>query len=145
MPSISFFNKDVKKTVKQKKVLKTLIASIFSDEGRKFESLSFIFCSDEYLLELNKQYLNHDYYTDILTFDLSISEIIISDIYISVDRVLENSKIHNVSFQEELIRIMFHGILHLCGYSDKSFSEKKVMSEKENEYLNKYGRFHVKP
>jgi rRNA maturation RNase YbeY len=144
MPSISFFNVNIKKTIKHKRILKKLITSIFTDEGRTFKSLSFIFCSDEYLLTLNRQYLNHDYYTDILTFDLSIDKKIISDIYISLDRVLDNSKAHYVSFQEELVRVIFHGVLHLCGYGDGSALEKKKMTVKENEYLTKHEAFHVK-
>lgn len=104
----------------------------------EFERVNFIFCKDDYLLRLNQQYLGHDTYTDILTFNLSSKEkSIISEIYISVDRVNDNAGTLKISFALELFRVMIHGILHLCGYSDHSIQEKKIMREKEDYYLNK--------
>jgi rRNA maturation RNase YbeY len=96
-----------------------------------------IFCSDEYLLDVNKKYLNHDYYTDIITFDYVEDKIISGDIFISSDRVRENANQFNVSFEMELFRIIIHGILHLLGYKDKTKKDKSLMTEKENFYLSR--------
>ena len=144
MPSVSFFNADVKIQLLDKLLLKQFIPSIFLEEGKPLQAIKFIFCSDEYLLSLNKQFLNHDYYTDILTFDLSTNKKIIGEIYISTERVFENSALNQVSFQDELNRVIFHGILHLCSYSDTTENGKADMTIKENEYLIKYASFHVK-
>ncbi len=104
-----------------------------------FESLTFIFCTDEYLLEINRSYLKHDYYTDIITFDLSenISSCI-GELYISIDRVKDNANTHAADTNTELHRVIFHGILHLCGYGDKSEQEIVIMRRKENYYLRQY-------
>ena len=105
-------------------------------ENTPFSRIEYVFCTDEYLLELNRRYLQHDTFTDILTFTLSLPEDpIISEIYISIDRVKENAEKLNVSFDEELHRVMIHGLLHLCGYEDHSAAEAKLMRQKENEYL----------
>lgn len=110
--------------------------TIFAKEGKKFESLSYIFCTDQFLLKLNQQYLNHDTFTDILTFSLSNSPLpIIAEIYISIERVKENASGLNIDFATELKRVMIHGILHLCGYEDHTPEEKKLMREKEDFYL----------
>ena len=104
-----------------------------------FESVSYIFCRDNFLLKLNQQFLHHDTYTDIITFTLSgKSTPIIAEIYISVERVLENSAFMKVDYQEELNRVMIHGVLHLCGFSDHSLEEKKIMRQKEDFYLSQY-------
>jgi rRNA maturation RNase YbeY len=101
--------------------------------------VDFIFCSDEYLLKINREYLKHDDFTDIITFDLSEREgRLVSEIYISVERVRENAAHFGVGFEKELHRVMFHGLLHLCGYKDKSVEEVKVMRGKEEEYLQQY-------
>lgn len=110
------------------------ISKICKTEGRKPEEISVVFCSDEYLLEMNKQYLDHDYYTDIITFDY-YTEDISGDLFISVDRVKENAESNNVSFDSELKRVVAHGVLHLLGYGDKSEEESKVMRKKEDEAL----------
>lgn len=110
------------------------ISKICELEGKKTEEISVVFCSDKYLLEMNKQYLDHDYYTDIITFDY-YTEDISGDLFISIDRVKENSEINNVSFDNELKRVVAHGILHLLGYGDKSEEESKLMRKKENEAL----------
>ena len=117
-------------------ILKGFIADIFKDEEKTFDSLAYIFCSDEYLLEINRNFLSHDYYTDIISFDLSETQTIITgEIYISVDRVRDNARRFNTSLRKELARVMFHGALHLCGYRDKTTREKAVMNKKENQYL----------
>jgi probable rRNA maturation factor len=107
-------------------------------EKKEIKDLSYSFCSDQYLLKINQKYLKHDYYTDIITFDLSEQgKIIEGDIYISIDRVKDNSKLLNISYSEELDRVILHGLLHLLGYKDKTKKEKLIMREKENYYLSK--------
>lgn len=121
--------------------LKQFIESLCKKEKSKISELTFIFCSDSYLLNINKTYLNHNYYTDIITFDLSESNIYKKgEIYISVDRIVDNAKIYKSHINKELHRVMFHGILHLCGHKDKTINESKVMRSKEDYYLNKYFR-----
>lgn len=119
--------------------LKAFLAKQLKGQKKSVECINYIFCSDGYLLELNQNYLRHDTYTDIITFELSgLGEPLISDIYISVDRVRENAHAFGVSFQRELHRVLFHGALHLCGYKDKSTSESKLMRVKEEEWLGEY-------
>ena len=108
-------------------------------ERKKLASINYIFCSDKKLLEINQQFLHHDYYTDIITFDLSESDYTQAEIYISIDRVKENAQTETVSFKSELHRVIFHGALHLCGYKDKSKAEVFKMREKEAFYLDIYG------
>jgi rRNA maturation RNase YbeY len=100
--------------------------------------MAFIFTSDKRLLEINRQFLQHDYYTDIITFDLSDSKSTKAEVYISIDRVKENTRIHGTSFKSELHRVIFHGVLHLCGYKDKTKKEKEEMRGMEAFYLMKY-------
>ncbi|NML19974.1 rRNA maturation RNase YbeY [Pseudoflavitalea sp. G-6-1-2] len=119
--------------------LKSFIIDLFKKEKKKAGELSFVFCSDAYLLEINKQYLKHNYYTDIITFDLSQTPGVISgELYISVDRVKDNAQNFNVSFKEELHRVIFHGALHLCGYKDKTEKEEALMRKMEDKYLRLY-------
>jgi len=119
-----------------KRKARELILFIFKNEKKTFLHLNFIFCSDEELLVLNRKHLDHNDYTDILTFDLSVNNHeIISEIYISTDRVCENAFIFNVPFLQELFRVIIHGSLHLCGYGDKKKSEILVMRQKEARYL----------
>ena len=119
--------------------LKAFIIHIFKKEKQPLDSLDFIFCSDQYLLKINQDFLKHDYYTDIITFELSPSgQPTTGEIYISIDRVKENATTHNDSFTNELHRIIFHGVLHLCGYKDKSAVAKALMTKKENYYLANY-------
>jgi rRNA maturation RNase YbeY len=126
-------------TLKDRKLLKIFIQSIFKREQKAFESLTYIFCSDDYLLDINRQYLNHDYYTDIITFDLSEGKGgTTGEIYISIDRVRDNARQFKTSTVEELHRVIFHGALHLCGFKDKTPKEEKRMREKEAEYLKRY-------
>ena len=122
-----------------RKGLKKFLEDLIRLEGREIERVDFIFCSDEYLLKINREYLKHDDFTDIITFDLSEREgRLVSEIYISVERVRENAAHFGVGFEKELHRVMFHGLLHLCGYKDKSVEEVKVMRGKEEEYLQQY-------
>ena len=142
MAIISFNNNGISPSLKNKPLLKIFLSSIFEEEETGFEKISYIFCTDEFLLKLNKQYLNHDTLTDIITFTLSETSLpIISEIYISVERVKENSFQLEVSYYEELMRVMIHGILHLCGYSDHTAELKAEMRQKENYYLNKLAKF----
>ena len=124
--------------LKNRKSLKAFIFSLFSKEGRELTEMNIIFCSDDYLLEINKQHLQHNFYTDIITFDLSESKSgpITGELYISIDRVKENASLLNTKFALELHRVIFHGSLHLCGYGDKSKKEIAIMRAKENEYLS---------
>lgn len=113
------------------------IQSSIKKEKHKLSGLNFIFCSDEQLLKINQDYLNHNTYTDIVTFDNSEDKSQIEgDIFISVDRVVDNAQKLNIPFQDELNRVMIHGVLHLLGYSDKSFAKKKEMRKKEDVYLS---------
>lgn len=127
-------------TLTNKKKLKLFIGSLFSNYGKTLDSLDIIFCSDDYLLQINQQHLSHDYYTDIITFDLSINKkaAIIGELYISVDRVKENAITNKQSFITELHRVIFHGTLHLLGFKDKSKADILVMRSKEEECLSKY-------
>ena len=107
---------------------------VSKNEEKEIEELNYIFCSDEYLLNINQQYLSHDYYTDIITFPYQYTPIK-SDIFISIDRVEENSSEHGSDFLEELYRVMVHGLLHMIGYDDHSKSEQLMMRQMENKYL----------
>lgn len=139
MGTISFNNHGILSNLKDKLLLKTFLASIFAKEKTEFKSVSYIFCTDDYLLKLNQKYLSHDTLTDILTFTLSGTSLpIVSEIYISVERVKENATELNVTYESELLRVMIHGILHLCGYEDLSDAEKSEMRLKEDYYLSKY-------
>ena len=116
------------------------INRVIVSEGFSAGQIDYIFCSDDYLLELNKEYLNHDTFTDIITFDYRDGNTISGDIFISTDRVEDNAKKYDVAFSNELKRVMSHGVLHLAGYGDKSNKEKRIMREKEEEKIK---MFHV--
>ena len=118
------------------------INRVIISEGFSVGQIDYIFCSDEYLLKLNKEYLNHDTFTDIITFDYTDGKIISGDIFISTYRVEDNARKFDVEFLNELRRVMSHGILHLAGFGDKSIEEKKIMREKEEEKIK---MFHVEP
>ena len=136
MGSILFHYHNTTRCLKQTLLIKSAIARIFAEEKVTFKSLSYIFCTDEFLLKLNQEYLNHDTFTDILTFNLEGTSLpIVSEIYISVDRVKENAANLAVPFIKELYRVMIHGVLHLCGYQDHSPEEKLLMRQKEDYYL----------
>jgi rRNA maturation RNase YbeY len=111
---------------------------LIKSENYEMGEITLVFCKDEYLLDMNRTYLNHDYYTDIITFDYSKDKIISGDLFISIDRVIENSSAFYVSFNHELSRVIYHGVLHLCGYKDKSDEDIITMRDKENYYLKKF-------
>ena len=136
--NICFFFQEVKVNLPNRTQLKNYIQSIFKKEGKKVESINYIFCTDKALLEINRQYLSHDYYTDIITFDLSEKPAVRAEIFISVERVKENALQLGVSFKSELHRVIFHGVLHLCGYNDKTKAETEIMRGKEEFFLAKY-------
>jgi len=120
--------------------LKKYLSFFEKKESLSFDELSIIFCSDEYLLEINKSFLSHNYFTDIITFDLSdkSTNLISGEIYISVDTVRKNAVDYKTTFENELHRVIFHGILHLCGYKDKKKSDQIIMKQKEDFYLSHY-------
>jgi len=136
---IQFFFIDVAVTLADRKRLKLFMEHIFIKHKRNLVSLSLIFCSDDYLLGINKQFLQHDYFTDIITFNLSDNvKIIEGEIYISIDRIKDNARSNNVSIKSELHRVIFHGALHLCGFKDKTHSDKTRMTSLENASLQSY-------
>jgi probable rRNA maturation factor len=133
---IHFFTEDVTYNIKQKRIIKDWLLSVIKGEDYTLEELNFILCSDEYLLGMNQQYLNHDTYTDVITFDNSEQpKIITGDIFISIDRIKENAKSLNLQVSQELHRVMVHGTLHLLGYKDKTKAAKGQMTAKEDFYL----------
>jgi rRNA maturation RNase YbeY len=139
MKSIYFHNADRVFNLPNKTALKKFIADLFKREYYVLYELNYIFCSDEYLLQINKDHLQHDYYTDIITFDLSEQKNkVIGEIYISLDRVKDNAQTLGTTFKEESLRVIFHGALHLCGYKDKTATHEKIMRRKEDEYIALY-------
>ena len=116
------------------------ISKVILSESKKEGDINYIFCDDEYILEINKQYLDHDYYTDIISFDYSVGNELNGDIFVSIDRVKENATDFNATFDDELKRVIIHGILHYCGYKDKSEEDEALMRSKEDE---KTKMFHV--
>lgn len=137
---ISFNTVDTNYVVKQKNTLRNWINQTIKHEKRITGDLSFNFCSDDYLLSVNKEHLNHDYYTDIITFDFCEENIVSGDIYISIERVKENAKTERKTIQNELHRVIIHGVLHLCGYKDKKPADARIMREKEDFYLSLFGK-----
>ncbi len=134
---ISFFSEDTDFTLKQKTNIRTWINTVITTEGKSSGYLNLIFCSDNYLLNINQQYLNHDTYTDIITFDSSEEEDCIEgDVFISIDRVRENASNFGILEKDEIHRVIVHGILHLLGYKDKSKNDKDLMTSKEDYYLS---------
>jgi len=134
-----FFTEDIDFKLKEKAKIRQWIVDTIKAEGfKRVAELSFILCSDTYLLDINKQYLNHDTFTDVVTFDSSEDEdVIAGDIFISVERIAENAAKFKVDLGDELHRVIIHGVLHLCGYHDKKPEDKTMMTSKENEYLEK--------
>lgn len=135
---INFFAEDVDLPLFNESLVFEWLNSVCTAENKKLEEVSIIFCSDEYLLDMNNEYLQHDYYTDIITFDYCTDNQIVGDLFVSIDRVKDNSIQNHVSFENELLRVMVHGVLHLIGFKDKSDEEAKLMRLKEDEYLNLY-------
>ncbi|WP_426583173.1 rRNA maturation RNase YbeY [Mucilaginibacter sp. R-33] len=138
MPAINFFEEDTTFKPKQKTQLRQWIRDTVIAEGFKLKELNYIFCSDAYLLQINQQYLDHDTFTDIVTFDNSeVEGEIVGDIFISIDRIRENGAKFKTGETDELHRVIIHGALHLLGYTDKSVVTKQKMTQKEDEYLAK--------
>jgi probable rRNA maturation factor len=138
---VSFHYADAKLNFSNKTRLKKFIPTIFKTEKTKLFRLQYIFCSDEYLLQINQSALQHDYYTDIITFNLTEKDSklgIVGEIYISIDRILENAVTYKKSFEEEALRVIFHGALHLCGYKDKTKTDVFLMRLKEDQYIAAY-------
>ena len=133
---ISCFFEDVESFEVSLELYTQKVSYIIDNEGFTKENIVIVFCSDSFLLDLNKKHLNHDYFTDIITFSYTTLDRISGDLFISVDRVRENALKEGVSFERELERVVYHGVLHLCGYNDKTPEEIKEMRSKENYYLN---------
>lgn len=139
MAKINFFTEDIKFNLKAKLAVKQWIKNTITAENYSLEELNFIFCSDEYLLRINQEFLQHDYYTDVITFDNSeVENNILGDIFISVDRIVDNAKQANTTAENEMHRIMIHGTLHLLGYKDKTKKHKEEMTGKEDFYLAQF-------
>ena len=134
---INLFFEDVEVPNLQAPTLIDWLSTVCAEECKVLDEVNLIFCSDEYLLKMNVEYLQHDYYTDIISFDYCEGNRILGDLFISKDRVLDNADQNNVTFDLELQRVIVHGVLHLCGYKDKSEEEQKLMRTKEDYYLSK--------
>jgi probable rRNA maturation factor len=138
MAAINFFTEDITFNLKHKRAIKAWLKNTIVAEGYNLSELNFILCSDEYLLHINQDYLKHDTYTDVITFDNSATlKTIVGDIFISIDRIKENASNFKSPHLTELARVMVHGTLHLLGYRDKSKTEKATMTAKEDHYLSK--------
>lgn len=136
---INFFEEDITLPELNIEKVKTWLFNIAKKNSKEIEEINYIFCSDEYLLKVNIEYLDHDYYTDIITFDNSeIEEVIEGDIFISLDRIKDNAKSLNQSFENELLRVLAHGLLHLIGFNDKIDEDQEEMTKQENLALELY-------
>jgi rRNA maturation RNase YbeY len=139
MQKVNFQNADSALSLPAKTALKVFIESLFKKEKTPLAAINYIFCSDKYLLSINQQFLNHDYYTDIITFGLhDKGSPVVAEVYISTDRVKDNAKTHGTTYSNEMLRVLFHGALHLCGYKDKTKANIATMRAKEDEYLKRY-------
>ncbi len=134
------YNYETEFELSNESVFSNWISNVIESENKKEGEINYIFCNDEYLLEINQQYLDHDTLTDIISFDYSVGNELHGDIFISIERVLENAEDFKVSFDEELKRVMIHGVLHYCGYKDKTDSDEQLMRAKEDEKMK---MFHV--
>lgn len=132
---IEFYSEDIDFQLNNTKLTEAWISKVIENHSFELGDISFIFCSDDYLLNVNREYLQHDYYTDIITFDYVEDKVVSSDIFISIDRIKENAEEFKVSFENELNRIIIHGILHLLGFKDKEPEQKELMTNKEDESL----------
>jgi len=135
------FNYETEFELPNESEISNWLSNVIQSEYKKEGDINYIFCDDDYLVEINQQYLDHDTLTDIISFDYSVGNELHGDIFISIERVRENAQDFKVSFEEELKRVMVHGILHYCGYKDKSSEDEIMMREKENEKIK---LFHVK-
>jgi len=134
--AVSFHSEQINFSISDETAVANWLQDVCVSEGKNLSEVSYIFCSDEYLLEMNRQYLNHDYYTDVITFDYCEADDVSADVFISVDRVSENAQNIGVSATDELHRVMVHGLLHLLGYHDKESADKEQMTAKEDFYLS---------
>ena len=134
-PSINIFFDDTEILDLDPEFFVSWLSNVCLKEGFVLEELNFIFCSDDILLGINNEFLSHDYYTDVITFNNNVGTNIIGEIYISLDRVIENAKELKSDFNDELRRVVVHGVLHLCGFNDQTLLEIELMRKKENEYL----------
>ncbi|MGX7667895.1 rRNA maturation RNase YbeY [Flavobacterium pedocola] len=134
------FNYETDFTLEDEQAFENWISRVIASESKELGEISYIFCDDEYLHKINVEYLNHDDLTDIISFDYSEGKVLQGDIFISIERVKDNASDFNVSFEEELKRVMIHGVLHYCGYKDKSETDEELMRTKEDE---KVLMFHV--
>ena len=134
--AIRYFNDGVLFQLEGKRKISQWLKQVAAREGKKTGHLNFIFVSEEIIFDINKQYLNHHHYTDIITFNHSEGNTVSGEMYISVDTVRANAKTYQVDFRNELLRVMVHGALHLCGYKDQTASERREMRTKEDQYLN---------
>ena len=134
------FNYENDFELKNEEQVSKWISSVILSENKKEGEINYVFCDDEYLLNLNEQYLHHGTLTDIISFDYSVGNELHGDIFISVERVQDNANDFNVTFEEELKRVLVHGVLHYCGYKDKSEADEKFMRQKEEEKMK---MFHV--
>lgn len=134
---ISYFCEDIAFKFNHKRLTNNWLKNVAMNESRKVGQINIIFCSDEYELDINKKYLSHDYYTDVITFDYCEGNVLSGDLFISIDSVKDNAQTFGASFKDELDRVIVHGVLHLIGYDDHTDSDQKVMREKENFYLER--------
>jgi probable rRNA maturation factor len=140
-PTINFLFADIKSSLPPRRKLKAFLVDIFNLEKIPLNQLDYVFCSDPYLRNININYLNHDYNTDIITFPLSEEGApVYGEIYISIDTVKDNASRFKTSFNNELLRVIFHGALHLCGYKDKSSKDQQLMTQMEDLYLSKWSQ-----
>jgi len=135
---INFVHENVDVDINEEQISEW-VEEVIETEEKKMGEITVVFCDDEYLLDVNREHLNHDYYTDIITFDYVVGDLIMGELYISVDRIADNAKEFAVDFLTELQRVIIHGVLHLCGYPDATDTEKQVMRSKENEALSILG------
>ena len=133
---VSYFNEDTKFDFKEKRLTNRWLKLVAESEIRRLGDISIIFCSDYYILDVNMKYLQHDYFTDIITFDYCEGDTVSGDLFISVDSVRENAAFYGTEFKDELNRVIVHGVLHLIGYDDHSEEDIKEMRAKENYYLS---------
>ncbi|MBR4840483.1 MAG: rRNA maturation RNase YbeY [Paludibacteraceae bacterium] len=135
---ITYYAEDVKMPAIKKREVSAWVKEVAARYGYKLGDISYIFCSDEHILEVNRQYLQHDYYTDIITFDYTEEKKISGDLFISLDTVATNAEKFGATYETELHRVIIHGILHLCGINDKGPGEREIMEKRENEALEIY-------
>lgn len=135
---VNFFSEDIDSPKLDEDGLISWLSLVCKSEALILNEINIIFCSDDYLLKMNIEHLSHDYYTDIITFDYCYDKEVLGDLFISLERVLDNAKSNNILYISELCRVIVHGILHLCGYKDKTLEESSLMRSKENHYLSLY-------